>query len=52
MAALASLSAPQARCAWLAGAILGEGPVYVDAQRALYFVDIKGQRLHRLFAAR
>lgn len=29
------------------GAILGEGPVWVGRERALWFVDIKGKRLHR-----
>jgi sugar lactone lactonase YvrE len=29
------------------GAILGEGPVWVARERALWFVDIKGKRLHR-----
>jgi len=36
------------RCAWRAGAELGEGPIYDSRDDALYFVDIKGQRLHRL----
>ena len=30
------------------GAELGEGPVWVAYESALWFVDIKGQRLHRL----
>ncbi len=29
------------------GATLGEGPVWVDRDAALWFVDIKGQRIHR-----
>jgi len=37
-----------ARCAWPVRAVLGEGPVYDPRDDALYFVDIKGQRLHRL----
>src|ERR1700731_344734 len=28
-------------------AVLGEGPLWVAEQNALYWVDIKGQRLHR-----
>jgi D-xylonolactonase len=34
-------------CMWAAGAELGEGPVWHAGERALYFVDIKQQRLHR-----
>lgn len=35
-------------CVWPARAVLGEGPVYDAREDALYFVDIKGPRLHRL----
>ena len=38
-------SSPQLVCR--VGAILGEGPVWVGRERALWFVDIKGKRLHR-----
>jgi len=38
--------APQ--CIWNAGAKLGEGPVWSAAGNAFWFVDIKGQRLHRV----
>lgn len=33
---------------WRAGAELGEGPVWVDRESALYWVDIKGEAVHRL----
>ncbi|MEH6403887.1 MAG: SMP-30/gluconolactonase/LRE family protein [Sneathiella sp.] len=33
---------------WPAGAKLGEGPVWVDTEKALYWVDIKGCMIHRL----
>lgn len=35
-------------CLWPAGALLGEGPVWIARDRALWFTDIKGGRLHRL----
>lgn len=37
----------QAECIWALGAVLGEGPLWHEAGQALYFVDIKGRRLHR-----
>lgn len=36
----------QPRCIWPVGAELGEGPLYLHAQRTLWFVDIKGRRIH------
>ena len=36
-----------AKCLWPVRATLGEGPVYDPACDALYFVDIKGMKLHR-----
>lgn len=36
------------RCFWNVRAVLGEGPIYDQRDRSLYFVDIKGQRLHRI----
>ena len=41
----------QAQCVADVGAILGEGPVWVARDQALYWVDIKGRRIFRLDAA-
>jgi sugar lactone lactonase YvrE len=41
---VAATSSP--RCVWDVGAELGEGPVWIDG--ALWFVDIKKQKIHRL----
>ena len=38
----------QARCVADVGAILGEGPVWVEREQALYWVDIKGFKIFRL----
>jgi sugar lactone lactonase YvrE len=35
------------RAVWEVGALLGEGPMWLPAEQALWFVDIKGGRLHR-----
>ncbi len=35
------------RLVWPVGALLGEGPAWIAEREALYFVDIKGGRLHR-----
>lgn len=35
------------RCIWDAGAELGEGALWHAATRSVYFVDIKGRRIHR-----
>lgn len=32
---------------WDVGAALGEGPVWVERDRALWFTDIKGRKIHR-----
>lgn len=48
MSAFAGVETNEARCVWPARAILGEGPVYDARDDALYFVDIKAPRLHRL----
>jgi len=39
------MSAPH--CIWPVAATLAEGPFWNAAERAFYFVDIKGRRLHR-----
>jgi sugar lactone lactonase YvrE len=38
-------------CLWGAGALLGEGPVWLPEQGALYWVDIKAPAAHRLVPA-
>ncbi|MCJ8352676.1 SMP-30/gluconolactonase/LRE family protein [Novacetimonas hansenii] len=35
------------QCAWDLKAQLGEGPVWAEAEQALYFVDIVGSAIHR-----
>jgi sugar lactone lactonase YvrE len=42
-----ALMASQPRVAWPLAAQLGEGPVWVGRDRALWFVDIKEQQVHR-----
>ena len=37
----------EVRCIWEAEAVLGEGPVWLERDRALYWVDIKSCRLYR-----
>lgn len=34
-------------CVWEVGAELGEGPIWMAAEQAIWFVDIKGKRIHR-----
>lgn len=41
----------EARCVWEAGASLGEGPVWVAGEGAVYWVDINGNRIHRYVPA-
>jgi D-xylonolactonase len=36
----------EVECVWPAGAVLGEGPMWSSADRTLWFVDIKGSRIH------
>jgi len=33
-------------CIWEVQAICGEGPLWIEAEQSLYFVDIDGQKLH------
>lgn len=40
--------AHQVKCVADVGAVLGEGPVWVAREQALYWVDIKGRRIFRL----
>jgi sugar lactone lactonase YvrE len=40
------------RCVLEAGALLGEGPLWEAGDRMLYWVDIKGQEVHRFDPAR
>jgi sugar lactone lactonase YvrE len=37
----------EVECVWPVGAILGEGPVWSAAERAVWFVDIKAPAIHR-----
>ncbi len=39
---------PQVECLADVKAVLGEGPVWVARERALYWVDIRGYRIFRL----
>jgi D-xylonolactonase len=38
-------------CVWPVSAVLGEGPIWRASENAVYFVDIKGRKLHRLAVA-
>jgi D-xylonolactonase len=42
------LSQPVVECVWPLGAELGEGPVWIAAEQAVYFVDIKAPAILRL----
>ncbi len=41
----------EAKCVWKADAILGEGPLWVPSQEALYWVDVKKPAVHRIIPA-
>lgn len=41
----------EVECVWDLKATLGEGPLWSAAERALWFVDIKSDRIHRYAAA-
>ena len=45
------MSATEPRDVWDVAAELGEGPVWVERDRALWFVDIKTRRVHRYHPA-
>jgi sugar lactone lactonase YvrE len=45
---MAGMTAPE--CIWDAGAHLGEGALWHAPTRSVYFVDIKGRRIHRCAA--
>jgi sugar lactone lactonase YvrE len=40
-----------ARCLWEAGAVLGEGPLWLAEEGALYWLDIKAPAVHRVVPA-
>ncbi len=42
------MAGPDAICLWDAGALCGEGPVWLEEEGALYWVDIKAPAVHRL----
>ncbi len=42
------MASAEVRCVWDLGAELGEGPVWVERDRALWFTDIKRQKVYRL----
>jgi len=33
-------------CVWKVGAICGEGPIWIESEQSLYFLDIDGKKLH------
>ena len=39
--------AAEVECIWPVGAMLGEGPFWSAAEEAVWFVDIKGRKIHR-----
>ena len=48
---MAGLRERRPDCVWPLGAELGDGPVWSAAEGALWFVDIKGSRVHRYHPA-
>ncbi len=49
-ASLARTVVTEPECIWEVGAHLGEGALWHAATRSVYFVDIKGRRIHRCAA--
>lgn len=45
------MSEARVECVWPVGAKLGEGPFWSPAEEALWFVDIKGRKIHRFHEA-
>ena len=39
------------KCVWEIPAILGEGPLWVNSENAVYWVDVVGKKVHRLSLA-
>ena len=46
-AAAAVIDGAVPECVWDVGAQLGEGPLWMAQEQALWFVDIKGRQIHR-----
>ena len=38
--------AGELECVWQVRATCGEGPLWIEAEQSLYFVDIDGKTLH------
>ena len=38
--------AGELECVWEVQATCGEGPLWIESEQSLYFVDIDGQKLH------
>ena len=47
LSGIAMADQPQVTCVADVGAMLGEGPVWVAREAALYWVDIKGRKIFR-----
>jgi sugar lactone lactonase YvrE len=47
MSAATDFTTAKPECVWPVGAQLGEGPFWHAAEQAVWFVDVKGQQIHR-----